>query len=491
MSLKNFVIYGTVGSEKELIEIIKTLATNAKINENIELNCYVPIKQANLESPLEKLPSFLSLSIKNQSYKIDFKIELIFRNSFSPTQTGQFRFEKNYDNYFQNQDSPYISGSYFEYLYSFPLESKIIELLDQVYEEFPDDEEPEFDEKVKTYLLHSLNEIKDIGFPANVIDTEKIEEACKKKFTNENYHDERRTIMDLRKIALLKKFPENERAILLPYLRFFIYKSLKIEPILTPNLIELNKCLAENFNRLTKEYEAILKIISLQNGWDYIGQLENGLPNGQGKMCKDHLYYIGQFKDGVPNGQGKMINRNKGITYIGQFQNGLPNGQGEEETSFGWNGFHYKGQFQNGIIHGHGELIKKNGYKYVGEFKNGVPYGHGHVEQPYPNGCKYIGQLQNGTMNGKGQLFFPKQALYKENEYGEKLAAFEEDCVFEGIFEGKLFKATGKIVFSNNRELNAHYEYIDDSKQGKITLSNGEICRLQFDSDIGNLNRPS
>jgi hypothetical protein len=77
--------------------------------------------------------------------------------------------------------------------------------------------------------------------------------------------------------------------------------------------------------------------------------------------------YIGEFNDGMPNGQGKLLYTNS-AQYEGQVRDGVPNGQGAYLYS---NGMHYSGQFLNGLPHGKGTLTLPDGSQFTGEFKDG------------------------------------------------------------------------------------------------------------------------
>ena len=54
--------------------------------------------------------------------------------------------------------------------------------------------------------------------------------------------------------------------------------------------------------------------------------------------------------------------------YVGQIENGEPNGQG---TFTFPDGEKYKGKFKDGEYHGQGKLTYPDGRKYEGEWKNG------------------------------------------------------------------------------------------------------------------------
>ena len=54
--------------------------------------------------------------------------------------------------------------------------------------------------------------------------------------------------------------------------------------------------------------------------------------------------------------------------YVGEIENGLPNGQG---TYINLNGYKYVGEFKNGGRHGKGTYTWSDGREYIGEFKYG------------------------------------------------------------------------------------------------------------------------
>ena len=87
------------------------------------------------------------------------------------------------------------------------------------------------------------------------------------------------------------------------------------------------------------------------------------------------------YKSGNEKNDGK---------YEGEVENGLPNGQGTTTWS---NGEKFVGKFKNGEKHGQGTLITNDGDKYVGEWKNGKEW----------NGVIYKknGTILYNVVNGK------------------------------------------------------------------------------------------
>jgi hypothetical protein len=98
----------------------------------------------------------------------------------------------------------------------------------------------------------------------------------------------------------------------------------------------------------------------------YVGEIENGLPNGQGTYTwSDGRKCVGEYKDGKLNGQGIFTDPN-GTMYVGKYKDGKK--------------------------HGQGTYIKPEGRKYVGEWKDGERW-NGTL---YDKEGKIIGKFMNG-----------------------------------------------------------------------------------------------
>ena len=83
----------------------------------------------------------------------------------------------------------------------------------------------------------------------------------------------------------------------------------------------------------------------------YVGEIENGLPNGQGTYTwSDGRKCVGEYKDGKPNGQGIFTDPN-GTMYVGKYKDGKKHGQGKfTYTDGGWYDGSWKvGQSWTGI----------------------------------------------------------------------------------------------------------------------------------------------
>ena len=90
-----------------------------------------------------------------------------------------------------------------------------------------------------------------------------------------------------------------------------------------------------------------------------------------------HPQYIGQVENGVPNGLG-ILTFPDGGKYVGEWKKGKYDGQG---TSTKPNGGKYEGMFRNGIKNGQGLYTTFYGYKYEGEWKNGIFWNGTHRDK--------------------------------------------------------------------------------------------------------------
>ena len=213
-----------------------------------------------------------------------------------------------------------------------------------------------------------------------------------------------------------------------------------------PNLWTLSEHLG-SIGDVSKYYE---------NGDHYLGEMKNGLPDGNGTLntILDGMgyTYIGQFKNGKKNGKGNLSSKDNKYNYDGGWREDKKNGVG---TLFDY-GDKYTGDFKDDKYCGNGTLCGKNGEIYECEFKDGKPDGlgrvtlvngdvytgnfvkgkiSGQVSIKYKNGDSYNGYYKNGCKCGYGCFFSNKGDSYEGN--------FLND-LYEG--EGKLTKADGEII---------------------------------------------
>ena len=99
--------------------------------------------------------------------------------------------------------------------------------------------------------------------------------------------------------------------------------------------------------------------------------------------------------DEMPKGKLKssvIIAYDNGDNYVGQIKDRLPDGQG---TIASKDGDMYTGSFQNGIPHGWGSYIWADGCIYSGYWKNGMRHGQGVF---YEDGEEIYGEWENGRL---------------------------------------------------------------------------------------------
>lgn len=173
------------------------------------------------------------------------------------------------------------------------------------------------------------------------------------------------------------------------------------------------------------------------NGCTYDGVFDKGLLHYGTITNPDDVIYTGPLQEGIPNGEGKLSNRE--MTYAGGFKEGAFHGVGTLMLGDGT----YKGQWLAGKPHGKGTLVTKE-MTYVGDFKEGLFHGKGHVtsndEQEF-----YDGEWNEGKAHGHGIKYFSDSNSVYEGEFKNNLPDgygifndFDDDYEFEGEFvEGR------------------------------------------------------
>jgi len=120
----------------------------------------------------------------------------------------------------------------------------------------------------------------------------------------------------------------------------------------------------------------------------------------------DGSTYVGEVEDGVPNGHGVLTDQ-LGSTYEGNFVDGKLQGWG---TYVGFDYTEYEGQFVDGEFEGFGHVIFSNGDEFWGQFVDGIRNGVG--RQQYTTACDYEGGWVDGYMEGMGWMTWPCGDVY-------------------------------------------------------------------------------
>lgn len=106
----------------------------------------------------------------------------------------------------------------------------------------------------------------------------------------------------------------------------------------------------------------------------YTGQLEAGVPQGNGSHTCPEGSYTGYWRYGKFSGNG-VLTLADGTVITGSFVGGLTNGQGTWRTA---DGDSYRGSFFEGRFHGSNGVYRwADGAYYVGDFKNDQFHGQG------------------------------------------------------------------------------------------------------------------
>ena len=145
------------------------------------------------------------------------------------------------------------------------------------------------------------------------------------------------------------------------------------------DVLNLNNSSTENEN----EYEVVT--INFDNGEEYVGQVKDNYPHGQGKWTyadtdeQKGRVYKGEWKEGWFHGQGMEYYTNeRGLVNMeGEFKDCKLNGKGSwsllgtvDPTQI----FVLEGEFKDGIFHGQGVKSytgPQGKYREEGEFKDG------------------------------------------------------------------------------------------------------------------------
>jgi hypothetical protein len=173
----------------------------------------------------------------------------------------------------------------------------------------------------------------------------------------------------------------------------------------------------------------------------YIGQIQNGKPNGQGTFTfPGGNKYVGGWKDDKRNGQGTFT-WSGGNKYVGKWKDDRKDDQGTFTSS---NGEKYIGKWKDDKKDGQGTYTSSNGEKYIGEWKDDKRNGQG-IKTWY-DGDKYVGEWKDGKQNGQGTYTYSNGMKY----VGER----KEDKRWNGTQYDKDGNILGKYVNGSYRPIN-------------------------------------
>ncbi len=204
----------------------------------------------------------------------------------------------------------------------------------------------------------------------------------------------------------------------------------------------------------------------------YKGEIENGLPNGQGvgKTIDGHKYE-GGWKDGKRHGEG-TITYPIGDKYIGEFKDGKRHGQG----SYTWTtGDKYEGEYKDGKEHGQGTYTTNDGDKFVGEFKDGKEVGQGTLY--LTDGSKFVGEFKDGKYHGQGTHTLPDGSKYvgewKDGKEWNVILYYKDGNILQKWVNGLGDKKEKGTLYG--REVNGEWGWYKSGDEKKDMKYVGEI----------------
>ena len=186
----------------------------------------------------------------------------------------------------------------------------------------------------------------------------------------------------------------------------------------------------------------------LPDGGRYVGQLQQGLMHGRGRITWDDSQYDGDFVRGRMQGQG-TLKRDDGTVYDGHFVGGQMDGQGRLQFN---GGYVYEGQFSKDKPAGPGRLTDPSGTTIEGRFAGYRASSPGTIT--WRQGARYEGEFQDQTPHGRGQLTLPDQSVLTGMfAYGELdspgTIRYPDGAVYTGAVRDNQAQGRGELRQAN------------------------------------------
>ena len=237
----------------------------------------------------------------------------------------------------------------------------------------------------------------------------------------------------------------------------------------------------------------------LNDGYKYVGEFKDDVPNGQGIVTQTfnsyNVKFIGVFKDGFPNGPGTLTCDPLGRkytaefdakTYTAEWEDGstkIKNENGEELLLIAVSCGKYRGEVKDGEAHGQGTFIFPDGSSASGIFKNDRLNGKG--TRIYYDGGKYTGEFKNNIRDGHGTYLIPDGTNYvgewkngKPNGQGTR--TYNDGSKYVGEFKDSLRNGQGTFTNVDGEEYSGEWKNEIPNGKGTITYPNGKIIKGLF-----------
>ena len=231
---------------------------------------------------------------------------------------------------------------------------------------------------------------------------------------------------------------------------------------------------------LTNVYAQNRLIDTLYFGGDkYIGEIENGKPNGKGKYYyAGGSLYEGNLKNGEYAGKGSIQWKN-GNTYTGDWKDSKMDGFGTKKWG---DGTVYTGDWKNDLCDGKGTIKYANGSSYDGDWKEDKMHGYG--LRVYSDGAKYEGNWENDFREGEGKgslaSGYYRQGTFK-NDDAEKVKYYNKNST-EVTFEeyrGNPKSGFDSVYYGKDKYV-GYFDNYQMNGKGKYYEENGSVYEGDF-----------
>lgn len=194
------------------------------------------------------------------------------------------------------------------------------------------------------------------------------------------------------------------------------------------------------------------------------GAHDNNMITGKGTRRYGNAIYTGEMEAGIPNGEGTMRWDN-GDVYVGGWSYGKFSGYGEYTLA---TGLVCKGEWKDGLMHGKGSLDYPSGAFYEGDFVNDQPHGKG--KYVLANGDVYEGEFEGGRFCGKGKYTYADGG-YRGGEY------------YDGEWKDDKMHGFGTMVWENGDKYVGYWSNGKMHGQGTYTYADGEVLKGTFNNN--------
>ena len=183
--------------------------------------------------------------------------------------------------------------------------------------------------------------------------------------------------------------------------------------------------------------------------------------------------YLSMSGNSYSQGAAQIVTYPDGSQYIGQVINGKPMGQGRIQWA---NGDVYEGQWRNEQPHGTGKKTFLDRSVYEGEFVAGHQQGNGKLT--YPDGTVYIGEWYADTPNGMGKFMFKEAGTYEGAVYvglphGQGMFTYRNGDVYDGQWQHGKRSGMGKLRYHSGDVYIGHFEQGQPQGTGSMSYANG------------------